>query len=63
MFNFLSSTPSAGLRTRAAICAFDLKVPHHRTNSGKRSLAYTLRASSLGGLKMEREREREQRSL
>ena len=38
MFNFLSSIRSAGPRTRA--CAFDLKVPFPRSNSGKRTFAY-----------------------
>ena len=38
-FNFLSSVRSAGLRTRA--CAFNLQVPYPRSNSGKRTFAYS----------------------
>lgn len=38
-FNFLSSVRSAGLRTRA--CAFNLHVPYPRSNSGKRTFAYS----------------------
>lgn len=38
-FNFLSSLRSTGLRTRA--CAFNLQVPYPRSNSGKRTLAYS----------------------
>ena len=41
-FNFLSSvrsTTATGLRTRA--CAFNLQVPYPRSNSGKRTFAYS----------------------
>ena len=38
-FNFLSSVRSTGLRTRA--CAFNLQVPYPRSNSGKRTFAYS----------------------
>ena len=38
-FNSLSSFRSTGLRTRA--CAFNLQVPFPRSNSGKRSFAYS----------------------
>ena len=38
-FNFLSSVGSTGLRTRA--CAFNLQVPYPRSNSGKRTFAYS----------------------
>ena len=38
-FNFLSSVRSAGMRTRA--CAFNLQVPYPRSNSGKRTFAYS----------------------
>ena len=38
-FNFLSSLYLTGLRTRA--CAFNLQVPYPRSNSGKRSFAYS----------------------
>ena len=37
--NFLSSVRSTGLRTRA--CAFNLQVPYPRSNSGKRTFAYS----------------------
>ena len=39
-FNFLSSVRSTGLRTRA--CAFNLQVPYPRSNSGKRTFAYSV---------------------
>ena len=41
-FNFLSSvrsTAATGLRARA--CAFNLQVPYPRSNSGKRTFAYS----------------------
>ena len=38
-FNFSSSVRSTGLRTRA--CASNLQVPYPRSNSGKRTLAYS----------------------
>ena len=38
-FNFLSSVRSTGLRTRA--CAFNLQVPYPRSNSRKRTFAYS----------------------
>ena len=38
-FNFLSSVRSTGLRTRA--CACNLQVPYPRSNSGKRTFAYS----------------------
>ena len=38
-FNFLSSVHLTGLRTRA--CAFNLQVPYPRSNSGKRTFAYS----------------------
>lgn len=38
-FNLLSSVRSTGLRTRA--CAFNLQVPFPRSNSGKRTFAYS----------------------
>ena len=38
-FNFLSSVRSTGLRTRA--CAFNVQVPYPRSNSGKRTFAYS----------------------
>ena len=38
-FNFLSSVGSTGLRTRA--CAFNLQVPYPKSNSGKRTFAYS----------------------
>ena len=37
--NFLSSVRSTSLRTRA--CAFNLQVPYLRSNSGKRTFAYS----------------------
>ena len=38
-FNSLSSVRSTGLRTRA--CGFNLQVPYPRSNSGKRTFAYS----------------------
>ena len=38
-FNFLSSVRSTGLRTRA--CAFNLQFPYPRSNSAKRTFAYS----------------------
>ena len=38
-FNFLSSVRSTGLRTRA--CAFNLQIPYPRSNSEKRTFAYS----------------------
>ena len=38
-FNFLCSVRLTGLRTRA--CAFNLQVPYPRSNSGKRTFAYS----------------------
>ena len=38
-FNFLSSVRTTGWSTRA--CAFNLQVPYPRSNSGKRTFAYS----------------------
>ena len=39
MLLFVLNVNSAGLRTRA--CAFNLQVPYPRSNSGKRTFAYS----------------------